>query len=216
MVWRYTEYSKCQQLTDWKDYKFKCEIILDSDVVDLRTKFIRTSSGVLGNLEIKTNDKLRPRFYMRIGENKSLIFNYELDILNGLKRILYKIENSEEYSILTPRFIDNGEFEDFVEIGKYAIERFPKISEEIVQSPKLFESDVPEDEVELVEKYFDELEKFPSWDLIQRSLSKEFSDIIKLYSQFEFYQKKLISRKNLFTQEQIQELSNLVEPLKYK
>ena len=221
MAWRYTEYAGCPQLTDWIDKQFKFGIVLDEDVTDIKPKFVETPDKVYETLEIKTNSILRPRFYMRIGENKSSILNYEFDLLKGLERRLWTLDQNltiirnfpGEYHTLTTKQIDTGEFEDFMRIGKYAVDRFPKIAEEITQSPYLFQNDVPEDEIELIEKYFDKIEQLPSLDLTQRDLSRDFYNIILVYFEFEISSKGLIPRKNTFSKDQVQELKKLVEPL---
>lgn len=222
MVWRYTEESRCPNITDWVGQKFKFGICLDEDATDIGTRLIETATGVYEQLQVKINGKLRPRFYMRVGENTNSVLNYEFDLYQGLVRRLWTFGSDlisiaslpGEYQRLTPNVLDTGEFQDFFALGSYAVERFPKIAEEVVMSPFLYQDDVPEEDRPSIEACFHKTEDVPSWGITQRDLSKAFHDLIAVYSVFEATKKGLEKRKSPFTEQQVKKLLRLVEPLK--
>lgn len=221
MVWCYTEYSKCPTLTDWTKKCPKFSITLDADIIEIKPLKLETPLGSINSLEFKTNNILRPRFYMRVGQNKSSLLNLELDLAKGLvKRIwsegkeIFEVNGLPgEYHELKTQRIDTGNFDNFMKIGKYAIRRFPKIADEI-SSHLESDEDIPDDEIETIKKYSDKINEIPSLDIMQKELSKDFYKIFIIYTIYENVDNKISKRKNPFTKEEMQKLYDLVKPLK--
>lgn len=222
MVWRYTEYSGCPQLTDWDKKQFKFGIILDEDTIIGEPMNVEHAQDLIDVIQLPTNGILRPHFYMRVGENSSSVFNLEFDRNGGLVRRIWTFEPGTtiikgflgEYQKIIPQKIDAGKFEDFKRMGEFAIRRFPKIAEEIPASPQGFNEDVPDDEKKEVEVYFEKVDTMPSWEAVQRDLSNDFWSLFSVYIIFEVGKSGSTIRQNPFTPKQVQELQELVEPLK--
>ncbi len=223
MVWRYTEYAGCPYLTDWDKKKFKFGIILDEDTITGNPLTLEeTIPHLIDVSKLPTNGVLRPHFYMRVGENSSSVFNLDFDRNKGLVRRMWTLEPGiveirgfpGEYQRLNPQKVDVGEFDDFKKIGEYAVRRFPFIAHEITESPYKFQEDVPDEEREAIESCFERVDIMPSWEVTQKYLSNDFWGLFSVYTLFEVGKDGLGQRQNPFTQEQVQELHRLVEPLK--
>lgn len=217
MVWKYTEYAGCPTITDWIEKKFKFEITLDVDTIDITENSIETSEGIINTLKFETNNKLRPRYYMRIGDNKNSFLNLYLDRLKGLRRNIWTDKGvveigGLEYQSLKPQLIDTGNFDDFKKIGKYAVRRFPEISKEVILPPENFPKDIPNEEYDEIRRFTEACESFP-WELTQKDLSKEFYDTFVLFTHYEINEGELQQKKKSFSDEEKKVLLEIVKPL---
>lgn len=219
MVWRYTEYAGCPSLTDWVEKQFKLGIILDVDTTDIIENLIDTPEGTIKKLQFKTNDTLRPRYCMRIGENRSSVLNIDFDKVMGLKRRIWNDEGLvemqlENYRVLRQCVVDVGNFNDFKVIGEYAVKRFPEISKEIVLPTSNFLSDILDDDHEEIARYVQASQSFPDWKVVQNDISKDFYQNFRLYTLFENIGNRLEKRRRPFSDEEKRILLEIVQPLK--
>ena len=220
MAWQYTEYADCPTLTDWVDRRFKFGITLDVVTTDIVERTEETPEGrEITTLEFLTGSKLIPYMDMRVGENRNSILNLAFNKIYGLQRRMSTNQGVVEvggvdYSAFKEQNIDTGSYEDFRTLGEYAVRRFPAISREIFLPPDNFLADIPEDELEEISKYAESCQSFPSWERVQKDLSNDFYEAFKLFMHFEVVKHNVQKRQHPFTQEQIQELERLVEPLR--
>jgi len=223
MTWRYTEYAGCPYLTDWADKKFKFGIILDEDTIIGQPLTVRSVQDLAEFVNLPTNGILRPRFYMRIGSNSSSVFNIEFDRNRGLVRKItsfvpgtVEVEGlSGEFTEFKEQKIGVGGFEDFKRIGEYTVRRFPFIASDLSQSPYGSNADIPDNERDEIEACYEKVLGFPNLEQLQRDLSHDFWNLFTVYTMFEVGNDGIVGRRqNPFTQEQIQELIKLIEPLR--
>ncbi len=218
MAWQYTEYAGCPTITDREKKQFKFGIILDVDTTDIKERSIDTPDGPIKRLEFRTNNKLRPRYYMRIGNNKSSVLNLDFNRVEGLKRRIWTDQGivemqGVEYQSLKSQIIDTGNFDTFKLLGKYAVRRFPAIAQEIVLPLETLLADIPEDQIDEIKKYTEACQSFPSWESVQRDISNEFYQYFIIYTRYENRNNSLEKRTDLFTKEQVKFLDELVKPL---
>ena len=110
--------------------------------------------------------------------------------------------------------IDAGNFDDFKLFGEYAVRRFPGIAKEIMLPPENFLSEIPEDDLDEIRTYAESRDSFPSWEAIQKDLASEVYHNFRIYMRWESKKGHLEKRTNPFTDEQLDFLEELIQPLK--
>lgn len=225
MVWQYQEfYPGCPYLADFvgKEFVFGIEVAENFSHASTEEAVVQ---GRLREVEVIHGDGIpAPRFYL-MGNKTHRAYQLSLSLTKGLVREFYSSVDggrSGGFTVLDlkHRALGIGGFEDFKAIGSYAVDRFPRIAQEIVLPPNSFPEDVPQVYWEHILKCRDQCLNVLDWESTQRELSKEFCMLFVVYNLAARGEPGvgLIPRNgdDRFTSEQIQELSDLIKTLRQK
>ncbi len=223
MVWQYEEsYPGYPYLSDWIKKEFKFGIEMSDSVVGETIAEAELGERKVEVIETHTDGILKPSFYFA-GNKADRPYQLELSLFRGLsKRVYSTIDEGEigRYNAikLLTRQLGIGGFEDFRAIGNYAIERLPKIAQEIILPPANFPNDIPKDRIDSILKYREQCLEVLDWEATQREISKRFC---LLFGTFVLVARGepgigLVPREgdDKFTSEEIKELADLVKLLR--
>ena len=223
MVWQYEEsYPGCPYLADWVAKEFNFGIELSESVLDRTIEKTEVGKRAVQVIETETKGTLEPRFYMA-GNKNDRPYQLSLDLIGGLaRRVITTIGDGKIGSFnvidLRTRRLGTGGFEDLKSIGNYAVERLPKIAQEVVLPPSKFSADIPDNVLIHILEYRDQCLSVLNWETTQKEICRRFASLFGTYVLAARGKPGvgLIGRRgdDKFTAEEIRELSELVKSLR--
>ena len=223
MVWTYEEsYPGYPYLIDWSSKESTCCIKLSETVIDRTIEKAKLDQHKIEVIETKTDGILKPSFYFA-GNKTDRPYQISLSLVGGLARRVYstidegQINNYQAIKLHTRR-LGLGGFEDFKALGSCAVERFPKIAEEIVLPPTDFPNDIPVDRLDFILRYRNQCLEVLNWETTQQEIFRRFCSLFETFILAARGEPGvgLILRNgdDKFTPEQMRELSDLINPLR--
>lgn len=221
MVWQYEEYYPgCPYLRDWVRNEFVFGIEVGESLSHVTTEDVVVAGKTIEAQVMHGDGVPQPRFYL-MGNKSDRPHQLSLTLSGGLvKKIISTTDEGEKGNFrvinLKTRPLGMGGFEDFKAMGNYAVERFPKIAQEIVLPPTNFLNDVPTEDWDNILKFREQCLSVSDWEGTAKEISQRFYLLFSLHAIAKVDSKgpSLRIGDDKFTVKELREIHTLIKPLR--